>query len=298
MLFKKLKLRKYKEIFLIDTENIGYTLPDEISKDVLIYMFISDLNIISHLELETKSYKNQIEIINIHQILRDCRTKNGMDFCLVTKLGEILEKVTPKQKIMILSQDKGYDVAIEFSKQRYPDMTIERYPISITTYYIQGKQNFIHNLSEEIYQLIPKYSSMKDLKRHINKKERKKFCFEEYIDPISKIKIYVEYDVYQNYFSLYYSGERKGYYETLEEAKEKFQVMVSKVQKKYQKYYSHELYVKAKQMKMNVYFEEAALKNISLLECLILHFGKETGIQMFHSFVSQENINMPIKHKS
>ncbi len=89
-LIERFKFRRVKEIIIIDSENVGYSLPLEIPKEVFIYLFISDQFIFPKI----KDYQNhkQICLIDILKIRKENVSKNIMDFCIVTKLTELITK--------------------------------------------------------------------------------------------------------------------------------------------------------------------------------------------------------------
>ena len=53
-IINKIKYHSVKEIVLVDSENIGYQIPEEIPKHTLVYLFISD----PFIDEKIKDYKN------------------------------------------------------------------------------------------------------------------------------------------------------------------------------------------------------------------------------------------------
>lgn len=286
-MLERLKMRKYQEIFLIDSENVGYQLPKNLPKTAYIYLFVSNYFVLEKLNTQLHKYHKQLEIVDIEAIVKQNQTKNAMDFCIVSKLSEMIQKTSKKQKIVIVSKDKGYDAAIEFVKKQTGHSLIERYSLPIIYYYNSEVyvQTILGKLDPKILKLISCHQTMSDLKSFLTKKQKKKFVITEYTEDISGIKIFIEYDIYLNLFSLYYSGNIKKQYLTLDEAQRNFQKLIHQTKQKYQKYYSKELLVKAKQLNIHPYIEEAYLKNKPLQECLVNHFGQNEGTQLFNQFI-------------
>ena len=57
-IINKIKYHLIKEIVLVDSENIGYQIPEEIPKHTLVYLFISD----PYIDEKIKDYKNNKHI--------------------------------------------------------------------------------------------------------------------------------------------------------------------------------------------------------------------------------------------
>lgn len=286
-MFKRIKMRKYQKIFLIDSENVGYQLPKNLPKNIYIYLFVSDYFVMDKLNKQYSKYHKQLEIFDIGSIVKQNQTKNAMDFCIVAKLSEIAKIISKKQQVIIVSKDKGYDVAIEFIKKQNPHLLIERYSFPFVYYYNSKAytKTLLNQLDPKILNIVSHHRTMIDLKSCLTKKQKKKFVINEYTEDISGIKIFIEYDIYLNLFSVYYSGNIKKQYQTLEEAQKYYQVLIQQTKQKYQRYYSKELLLKAKQLNIHPYIEEAYLKNKPLQECLIHHFGQKEGTQLFNHFI-------------
>lgn len=282
-MLKKLKLRKYKEIYFVDCENVGYLLPRKIPETSLIYMFVSDPYVIE--KLQSRFFK-QVVVIDLSQIVKN-HAKNAMDFCIVSKIGEMLKYVNSTQKMIIVSKDKGYDAAIDYMKNDYPFFHIERYPFSLI--YLENndeyRKEFLYKMDDHTLKMLACCHSMKQLKQNLSKKQKQSLSIVQHIDPISGIKVMIEYDFYQHLFSLYYSGNIKKQYQTLKEAKRAYDDLKNEVTRKYQKYFSKEMYKKAKQLQIHHYIEEAYASHLPLQECLIEHFGQNKGVSLFQTYV-------------
>lgn len=287
MIIERMKMRKFKEILLIDCENVGYQIPLKLPKHTYIYLFVSDSFVIEKLKQNISDFQNQVEIVDICHLIKKHSSKNAMDFCIVSKLAQIIKHISKKQKIVIISKDKGYDVAIEFIKSEY-NRQIKRYALPVACYFHTDIHvaKILSQLDEKTLKLISQYHSMFGLKRVLTKKQKKIFVFDQFTESISNIKIFIEYDIYDQCFSLYYSGNVKKRYQTLQEAKYDFNTLVQETKQKYEKYYSNELLRKAKKLNIHPYIEEAYLKNKPLQECLINHFGIKEGEQLFQSFIN------------
>lgn len=70
-IINKIKYHLIKEIVLVDSENIGYQIPEEIPKHTLVYLFISD----PYIDEKIKDYKNNkhIKLINISNIRKEAQ---------------------------------------------------------------------------------------------------------------------------------------------------------------------------------------------------------------------------------
>lgn len=282
-LLKKMKLKRFKDIFLVDTENIGYKIPDNIPKTTLIYLFISDPAVICKFQdLNNK----QVKIVNLYSLLHKQAIKNGMDFCIVTQLKELVDISSSHHHIIIASKDKGYDCAIHFIKKESLSCQIERYPLSIEHYYhIQNAfKNILNHIDLDIKSVIFKHSCMETLKRDLSKKQRKQLIIYYYKDSICGNTVYIEYDVYKNKYILYYSGNIKSSYDNKENAYQAFLEMSQEMKTKFEKYETKAQYKKANELKINSFIEEAFLKHQSLLGCLIQHFGIKEGMSLYSNF--------------
>lgn len=262
-------------------------MPNQLPKDVYIYLFISDQNVLEKIHHQLEQYSRQVEVVNIKKIVKQNQAKNAMDFCIVSQLGNLLHVLSRKQKVIIVSKDKGYDAAIEFMKLQFPNHHIERYPLSMYCYYTTNPyaQRILKQCHQELLKRISTYQTMQSLKKSLTKSEKSIFIIDEYVEEISGVKIFIEFDIYLNQFALYHSGNVKKRYQTLEEVNEDYCLLMDNLQKKYQKYYSRELLVKAKQMNIHPYIEEAYLKNETLQKCLVNHFGQNEGVQLFNQFI-------------
>lgn len=76
-IINKIKYHLIKEIVLVDSENIGYQIPEEIPKHTLVYLFISD----PFIDEKIKDYKNNkhIKLINISNIRKECIFQKEME---------------------------------------------------------------------------------------------------------------------------------------------------------------------------------------------------------------------------
>lgn len=279
-ILKKIKLRKYKDIFLIDSENVGYKLPEILPKTTLVYLFLSEPSLIEKFKQENLS---QVIIVDLYSILHKKGIKNAMDFCIVVKLRELINLTHYKQNIIIASKDKGYDCAIDYILKNHSQRKIKRFPFSIENYYTI--QDTIYPKDSHIIDLIPKYSSMESLKRNLSKKQRKTLYTYYYKNNISGFTVIVEYDFYNNCYNLYTSGKIKDSYHSKAEAYQIFTQLSQEMELKYAKYQTRELFIKARQLNIHPYIEESYLKNVSLQQCLIQHFGNQEGINLYMSFI-------------
>lgn len=218
-IINKIKYHLIKEIVLVDSENIGYQIPEEIPKHTLVYLFISD----PYIDEKIKDYKNNkhIKLINISNIRKECITKNIMDFCIVVELTNLLSYVSKKTRIVICSKDRGYDASILYLKEKDPKHSVSRHPGSFCYYYNEGNEDYLSIMSkvdDSLRKKILSYTCMDSLKYSLSKNEKKLFVVEEYINTIGMVKTFIEFDIYQMSYELYYSGTHVGSFENKEDA--------------------------------------------------------------------------------
>lgn len=286
-IINKIKYHLIKEIVLVDSENIGYQIPEEIPKHTLVYLFISD----PYIDEKIKDYKNNkhIKLINISNIRKECVTKNIMDFCIVAKLTNLLSYVSKKTRIVICSKDRGYDASILYLKEKYPKQLVSRHPGSFCYYYNEGNEDYLSIMSktnDSLRKKILSYTCMDSLKNALSKNEKKLFVVEEYINTIGMVKTFIEFDIYQMCYELYYSGTHVGFFENKEDALYEYHQCIEKLHHIYDKYESHERFLKSRHLHIRHYIEEASMQNLPLEECLINHLGKEQGHFVYKEYVS------------
>ena len=286
-IINKIKYHLIKEIVLVDSENIGYQIPEEIPKHTLVYLFISD----PFIDEKIKDYKNNkhIKLINISNIRKECVTKNIMDFCIVVELTNLLSYVSKKTKIVICSKDRGYDASILYLKEKYPKQLVSRHPGSFCYYYNEGNEDYLSIMSktnDSLRKKILSYTCMDSLKNALSKNEKKLFVVEEYINTIGMVKTFIEFDIYQMSYELYYSGTHVGTFENKEDAFYEYHQCIEKLHHIYDKYESHERFLKSRHLHIRHYIEEASMQNLPLEECLINHLGKEQGYSVYKEYVS------------
>lgn len=281
-MLEKWKLRKYKEILFVDSENVGYSLPKSLLPSTFVFMFVSDIHIL--VKLQTQINK-QVKIVDLTRVARN-HTKNAMDFCIISQVNQILKYVNKNQKLVIISKDKGYDAAIDFIRENHPNIMLERtsLPLSLVSeddYY----QKIYNKMSAQLKKKVCTYDSMKKLRKKLSKTQKKVFYIEQYVNSISSIQVAIEYDIYKRCFALYHGGGIVKEYQLLEDALKDYEELKDRVEKKYKKYYSKEMYNKAKELKIHKYIEEAYNNHQTLQECLMKHFGQVQGTQLFQSYV-------------
>lgn len=286
-IINKIKYHLIKEIVLVDSENIGYQIPEEIPKHTLVYLFISD----PFIDEKIKNYKNNkhIKLINISNIRKECVTKNIMDFCIVAELINLLSYVSKKTRIVICSKDRGYDASILYLKEKYPKQLVSRHPGSFCYYYNEGNEDYLSIMSkinDSLRKKILSYTCMDSLKNALSKNEKKLFVVEEYINTIGMVKTFIEFDIYQMCYELYYSGTHVGFFENKEDALYEYHQCIEKLHHIYDKYESHERFLKSRHLHIRHYIEEASIQNLPLEECLINHLGKEQGHSVYKEYVS------------
>lgn len=285
-IINKIKYHLIKEIVLVDSENIGYQIPEEIPKHTLVYLFISD----PYIDEKIKDYKNNkhIELINISNIRKECITKNIMDFCIVTELTNLLSYISKKTRIVICSKDRGYDASIIYLKEKYPKQLVSRHPGSFC-FYNEGNEDYLSIMSkinDSLRKKILSYTCMDSLKNALSKNEKKLFVVEEYINTIGMVKTFIEFDIYQMSYELYYSGTHVGSFANKEDALNEYQQYIEKLHHIYDKYESHERFLKSRHLHIRHYIEEASMQNLPLEKCLINHLGKEQGHSVYKEYVS------------
>ena len=287
-IMKKWIFRHIKEIIFVDSENVGYQLPSKIPQNTLIYMFISDPFIIE--KMKNQKVSKQVIIINISKIREKYPTKNIMDFCIITKLTEMITFISHQTKLTICSKDKGYDASIYFLKQRYQKIHLQRYPGPLLYYcgYDFGDLTEILKKADKKLKIqIMKYSSMLSLKKVLSKKQKDIFVLQEYTNNVAMVKTYIELDVYTFNYNIYYSGSLMNTTPDKKEAFNLYQQYVNLLHKKYDKYQTHERFVKSNELKIRQYIEEAYLKKQSLEECLIKHLGENQGYITYQLYTGE-----------
>lgn len=115
-----------KRFFLIDTENIGYRyfpgIENLTGEDKVILFHYAEAKPIS-IEVMGKlaNSKANIEIKEMN-----CHSKNAMDFQICTYIGILTGKYGSSAEYYIISEDNGYEAAIEFIKNNFEGkVTIE-----------------------------------------------------------------------------------------------------------------------------------------------------------------------------
>ena len=248
-IINKIKYHLIKEIVLVDSENIGYQIPEEIPKHTLVYLFISD----PFIDEKIKDYKNNkhIKLINISNIRKECITKNIMDFCIVAELTNLLSYVSKKTRIVICSKDRGYDASILYLKEKYPKQLVSRHPGSFCYYYNEGNEDYLSIMSkinDSLRKKVLSYSCMDSLKNALSKNEKKLFVVEEYINTIGMVKTFIEFDIYQMSYELYYSGTHVRSFENKEDVFYEYHQCIAKIHHIYDKYESHERFLKSRHL--------------------------------------------------
>lgn len=99
-----------QKYILIDTENVGFTLPNNIEKLTKYVYFIQNSNIKKTLEKTIKTqYSRKPHAFSLVNIEKYEHKKNCMDMC-ITKYALDLAIKNNNIAINILSRDKGYDI--------------------------------------------------------------------------------------------------------------------------------------------------------------------------------------------
>lgn len=100
------------------------------------------------------------------------------------------------------------------------------------------------------------------------------------------VKTFIEFDIYQMSYELYYSGTHVGFFENKEDAFYEYHQCIEKLHHIYDKYESHERFLKSRHLHIRHYIEEASMQNLPLEEGLINHLGKEQGHSVYKEYVS------------
>lgn len=138
-------------IFLVDYENVnsgGLKGIDNLSASDKVLCFYREndtLNFSTLKKLEkTKASKEYI--------LVNAKTKNAVDFQIVACLGAMSAK-NPEEKYFIISNDGGYDVAIDYLCKNQGAKSISRCPrISVC------QNDDVYTTQSEVEKLVPKYA--------------------------------------------------------------------------------------------------------------------------------------------
>ena len=213
-----------------------------------------------------------------------------MDFCIITKLTEIITFISHKTKIIICSKDKGYDASIYFLKQRYPQIHLKKYPGPLLCYCgsdFGDLTKILQKADKKLKMQIARHYSMSSLKKVLSKKQKEIFILQAYINPIAMVRTCIELDVYTFNYNIYYSGNIMNSTPDKEEALKLYHQYVSQLHEKYDKYQTHERFVKSKKLRIGQYIEEAYLKKQSLEECLIRHLGENQGYITYQLYIGE-----------
>ena len=76
------------------------------------------------------------------------------------------------------------------------------------------------------------------------------------------------------------------FFENKEDALYEYHQCIEKLHHIYDKYESHERFLKSRHLHIRHYIEEASMQNLPLEECLINHLGKEQGHSVYKEYVS------------
>lgn len=285
-LIQKFKLYRYKEIVLVDSENVGYLVPSKIPNHVYVYMFVSDPFVL--MKLQDQQLPKNIHLEDISRIRNQNSSKDIMDYCIMIKLTEIISFINHRHKLMICSRDKGYDAAIAFLKKEKITHHIERYSGSLANLYSENKDfvSILEKMNNDTCIQFKKYTNIASLKNAISKKQKEIFIIEKYIHDISYVSTYIEFDVYQLSYHVYFSGNLIHQTTQKEDALQIFHQQVIKIREKYDKYQTHELFVKATELHIRQYIEEAYLKKQSLQQCLVDHLGESHGQELYYRYTN------------
>lgn len=142
-----------KRFFLIDVENVGKAGLEGVDKVIncedkviMFHAMIHSYKISEALMERVRMKAGVTEEVNMYM-----HTKNAMDFQLCTYLGYLVGENGTGGKYYIVSQDKGYQAAIEFIKSKFPEVIIEQVSN------IKDIADAI-DIIEEVKKLLPGYS--------------------------------------------------------------------------------------------------------------------------------------------
>ena len=285
-LIQKFKFYRYKEIVLVDSENVGYLVPSKIPSHVYVYMFVSDPFVL--MKLQDEQLPKNIQLEDISKIRNQNSSKDIMDYCIMIKLTEIISLISHRHKLIICSRDKGYDAAIDFLKKEKIKHHIERYSGSLVNLYSENKDfvSILEKMNNDTRTQFKKYANMTSLKNAVSKKQKDIFIIEKYIHNVSYVSAYIEFDIYQLSYNVYFSGNLICQTTQKEDALQIFHQQVIKIREKYDKYQTHELFVKATELHIRQYIEEAYLKKQSLQQCLVDHLGESHGQEIYFQYTN------------
>lgn len=201
------KFSKYKEIILVDTENVGCVCPFELPKDIFVYIFVNNCNLANKFVFLNE--QTNYEVLNINHAKTDgiAFKKNATDFCVVTYAAYLLSKMPKKTKIVILSKDKDYDISIYHIKQLVNNRSIERVGYNLKRYC--DEKHSSHNAKEvsEItpFELIEYTEEFFEYKRQLKPAQKKQLRVREYNKSNGKL-ITIEYDPLHHCYYLVFCG--------------------------------------------------------------------------------------------
>ena len=274
--------RKYKKVIFIDSENVGYKIPIDCPDNILVILFVRSRQVYENVVFY--SLLKNVQIVYLEDIDAKIHNKaNLMDFCLIIKLGEMLNVIKNKE-IIILSKDGGYDASIEYLRQENNSLNIKRIALGFSDYLTmssnqkqmpestpintqphpsnpqnsQHPQTSINNLvipkwlqsqlRKETRDAIEMCNSMNELKKHISKGQNKAFTYACYYIPIVNVQICCRYDVYSSHYNIEVPGHYNYGCPTEKEAIEEMKRLKKYLCQWAQKYHSRQYYKMAKEL--------------------------------------------------
>lgn len=291
MLFKKNKYKKYKKIVLVDTENVGISIPD-VKNDTLLYIYFTNKNKVSKrkvlLELSSRDNMKIIELEN------KSKTKNAMDFCIVSELTNIVKDTENNDiQFFIISKDKGYDAAINYLNSKYKKTLIYRRENMniLAKKGVPVLEQITANLNNhpEIKSHFEKYCQLSKLKDVETKQGLYAVIEKEnYLKAITLQSITIHANTYKLLFNPFcgnftISGlKNTRQFATYKGALKRFK----EIQKNSIAYPNSLFHQKAIDLNIHTYVLESLNTQIPLQQTLINHLGPDEGNQLFEQFIA------------
>ena len=275
------KFKKYKKVYFIDCEHVGFELPFPIDKNAYYYYFCNNNAKIDFNSVNTlMNHRN----IGLYTHTASKQKKNSLDFCIVVELTKMVLKYKENKEYYIVSKDKGYGDAINILKGDYsinidciPNVSISQI---LTDYQkepllIKRLEKFI-DLDMLVY--IRNENELCQLLGQLNYDKLILLRHEEIRNDILNLK----WDIFNREFQFLINGKQIN---KLKEYKKALKCFENYSNNK-RLYPSRKLKEKAEKLSISDYVVEAYQSKMDLLDCLKNHLGNEEGIKVFNEFVN------------
>lgn len=218
------KKNKLRNCIFADTENVGYSLGSIFPKKTDLYFYLTQKEkaLILPVWLSTKRFHIQ----DLHENFRN--GKNELDIFIMEELAVKIASDSyarrKKTRYIVLSRDKGYDLALQALREKYPEAAaIER--MEKTAFEIMHQLAAEQMDDRKLPDLIVRHPELKEKYASCSRYSlfRSSLSAEElklvriYPDP-DEMNLWIEYDFYENRYLVFCSGMQKKACSSLEQA--------------------------------------------------------------------------------